>query len=316
MTLDSAATAALTRRCAPILHDTVLVAGTRWWPIEEMIDHLRRRGFSVTGDSVRGIPGRLHDVFEEMAQQELLAQEAMRRGLDRSPDVQRKLEPWREHYLAGMARRKIPLSATDGEVYAYLRSKGTTLDVPEVRLRELRTSSLEEMAKAIRLLDAGNSFEEAVRQCSADPAARMSGGLTPFFPITEREPWGSIASAMKVGQVYGPARDSSGLLLFQLAAKRKMRSPADTASAAAFASARNELIRMKQKRATTLLISRAARDRGFEVYADRLKQLTVTPFPMVAYRFLGFGGRMFEVPFVEPQLDWLQTEPPAETILP
>jgi len=73
---------------------------------------------------------------------------------------------------------------------------------------------------------------------------------------------------------------------------------------------------MKRQRATTLLISRAAKDRGVEVYEERLKLLTVTPFPMVAYRFLGFGGRMFEVPFVEPQLEWLETEPPSERILP
>jgi peptidyl-prolyl cis-trans isomerase C len=315
-TLDSAAAAALQRRCAPFLEDTLLVAGGKIWRTGEMIDHLRRRGFAVSGDSVFGIPGRLRAVFEEMAHHELLAQEAMRRGLDRTPEVQKKLEPWRHHFLAGIARRRIPLSATDGEVYAYLRSTGASPVVPEVRLRELRTPSIEQMAKAIELLDAGGSFEDAVARFSSDPAAKTTGGLTAFFPVSERQPIGSIAAAMKVGQIYGPLRDSLGLLLFRLEAQRKTRDPADTSSARAFESARRELLRMKQQRATTLLISRAAKDRGFEVYTDRLNQLKVTPFPMVAYRILGFGGRMFEVPFVEPQLEWLETEPPTERILP
>jgi hypothetical protein len=315
-TLDSAGAAALERRCAPFLEDTLLVAGGRIWRTSEMIDHLRRRGFSVSGDSVSGIPGRLRAVFEEMAHHELLAQEAMRRGLDRTPEVQKKLEPWRYHYLAGLARRKIPLSATDGEVYAYLRSIGASPVVPEVRLRELRTPSIGQMVKAIELLDAGGSFEEAVARFSSDPVAHTTGGLTNFFPVSERQPIGSIAATMKVGQIYGPLRDSLGLLLFRLEEQRKTRDPADTSSARAFETARKELLRMKRQRATTLLISRAAKDRGVEVYEDRLKHLTVTPFPMVAYRFLGFGGRMFEVPFVEPQLEWLETEPPSERILP
>ena len=42
----------------------------------------------------------------------------------------------------------------------------------------------------------------------------------------------------------------------------------------------------------------------------------VTPLPMLAYRLLGFGGRMFDVPFVQPQTDWLNEEPPKEVILP
>jgi len=98
----------------------------------------------------------------------------------------------------------------------------------------------------------------------------------------------------------------------QLVGRRNMPSPGDTA----LAKGRAELLRMKRQRALTLLIAQSARDRGFEIYQDRLKALQVNPLPMVAYRLLGFGGRMFEVPFVEPQIEWLSTEPPARKILP
>ena len=37
---------------------------------------------------------------------------------------------------------------------------------------------------------------------------------------------------------------------------------------------------------------------------------------MMTYRLLGFGGRMFEVPFVEKLIDWLNVEPPGNKILP
>jgi len=44
--------------------------------------------------------------------------------------------------------------------------------------------------------------------------------------------------------------------------------------------------------------------------------LKVSPVPMMTFRLLGFGGRMFEVPFVEPELDWLNVDSPGGDVLP
>jgi hypothetical protein len=77
-----------------------------------------------------------------------------------------------------------------------------------------------------------------------------------------------------------------------------------------------ELLRMKQRRLVTMFLSQSANRRGFDLYQDRLARLSVSPVPMLAFRFLGFGGRMFAVPFVDPQLDWLNVEPPEEILLP
>jgi len=134
--------------------------------------------------------------------------------------------------------------------------------------------------------------------------------------VTERQPLGGIASQLDSGQVYGPFRDSVGYVMVQLAAKRNAPDRKDTAIAGRFERGRSEVLRMKQQRVLTLFLSQSARARGFDVFVDRLKALSVTTTPMLAYRLLGFGGRMFEVPFVEPQLEWLETDPPGQTILP
>lgn len=301
-----------------IIADTLIVAGTSRWTVGEVIDRLVRRGFAVSGDTVGRVPARLYAVLEEMVHQELLAQEALSRGLDRVPEVRRKLEPWRDHYLAGMVRRALnaTLSVTEADAYAYLRSEFPLAPVPEVRIREFRSGSAEVMGQAAALLDRGASFSEVVRRFSADPLARRTGGLTEFFPITDRRPIGFIASQLDSGQVYGPIRDSLGLIMIQLVDRRTTAGEGDTAFARPLERARETVLRMKQQHALTLFLAQSARDRGFEVFADRLKSLTVTPLPMVAYRFLGFGGRMFEVPFVEPQLQWLETDPPGRNLLP
>ncbi len=76
--------------------------------------------------------------------------------------------------------------------------------------------------------------------------------------------------------------------------------PADTTVAAKFRDARAELMSLKARRQVSLFLAKAGQERGFEAYTDRLSQMKVSNVPMLTYRFLGFGGRMFAVPFVDP----------------
>ena len=79
---------------------------------------------------------------------------------------------------------------------------------------------------------------------------------------------------------------------------------------------RQEVFRMKVKRTTDLFLAQSAKRRGFDIYQESLLSLKVTPVPMMTYRLLGFGGRMFSVPFVSKQIDWVNVDPPSSTIIP
>ena len=298
--------------------DTLIVAGNRVWTVREALDQLVQRGFSVHGDTVRGVAARLYTVFREWTHQELLAQEGLARGLDRHADVIRRLAPWKDHYLAGMVQRRLHerLEVSDAEVFAYLQSIDTTVTVPMVRLRVLRTASMDQMDEAFRQMGQGRAFEDVVASTVTDERDRMMNGDTGFFPVTERPPLGFLASGLEAGQFYGPFRDSSGFVYMQLLEKKNARSIGDTTGAGRFAAAREEVRRMKERRTLSLFLARTAADRGVEIYQDRLSHINVTPIPMLAYRLLGFGGRMFDVPFVQPQLDWIDIDPPREVILP
>ncbi len=297
--------------------DTLIFAGNTSWTVADAAVRLVARRFTVSGDSVRGVAARLYSVFQEWAEQELLAQEGMARGLDRSPDVQRQLAPWSDHYLAGMTERRIheQTGLSDADVYAHMHSTDSSFSVPEVQVRLLQTATARGMQDAFQFMEQGGSFENAVRRYSSGAEAQQ-GGLLPFFPVTDRLPIGPIAARLDTGQFYGPLRDSSGFLYFQLVRRRNAPPLGDTTAAGKFARASHALLRMKQGRAVTLFTAQSAAERGFDIYIDRLKSLRVTPLPMLAYRFLGFGGRMFPVPFVSPKAEWLDVEPPREKILP
>lgn len=303
------------RRCAEIASDTLVVAGARVWTVEEATAGLLAKGFSVRGRVRARTPGRLYEAFGEWVVQELLAQEALRRGLDLLPAVREQLAPWQDQALASLMRARLNrgLQVSDAEVAAYQQALDPSMPVPMVRIRELRTTTLEEMRVALSAVEGGMPFEEAVVRFSRAPEARANRGVTPMFAITDRVPLGQIASGLSQGERFGPVRDSTAYVVFELLEKRNEAVAADSARSAQNAA---ELLRMKQKRRQTLFVAQSAAARGYEIYDDRLAQLQVTSTSSVVYRFLGFGGRMFAVPFVQPDIEWISEEPPRQQILP
>ena len=73
---------------------------------------------------------------------------------------------------------------------------------------------------------------------------------------------------------------------------------------------------LKRKKKLNVFIAKSAQQHGYDIYEDRLKLLQVNNTPMMTYRILGFGGRMFAVPFVTRQVDWIGVDNPEKIPLP
>ncbi len=308
----------LRHRCGQSLRDTLVDFGTSAWSMEEVIDRLLRNGFSVDSLSAASVPALLNDQLRIWVRQELLADEAIRRSLDTTKDVREQMELWADAYRSDMMRDYIRerLSIPDSAVWSYLRSSDTALHVPEVQIRRLTTASLEEMQGAMKEIERGTAFASVISRWSVDSAERRRGGLGDFFPVTEHQPIGEIASQMEIGQRFGPVREQNSYVLFDLVAKRTRNGGRDTAFAAKWGRASRELMAEKVKETVSLLVAQAAQRRGFDVYEDRLNAIKVTPIPMMTYRILGFGGRIPAVPFVPREIEWLNVEPPSTQVVP
>lgn len=310
--------AALRAACGPALRDSLAVVDTTVWSVGDVLDRLATKNLSLPAQNPGRIMAVLDDQIRVMVQQELLAREALRRGLDTAAAVSNRVTLWKQYLLAERMKDllKATVRVTDAEAWSYLRSMDTGAPVPRIRIRELRTASLEAIGAALADLERGMSLAEVIAARSIDTAARNTGGVSAWFPITDRTPIGEIAWSMRPGERFGPVNVPGGYSYFELLEKRSRPAKEDSALDVRLADARRAMLRLKQNRRVSLFLAQSGDERGFEVYEDRLKSLPVSPVPMMTFRILGFGGRMFEVPFVDKQIEWLGIAPPSSKILP
>ncbi len=309
---------ALTNLLHDKLDDTLIVAGSAIWTVKDAILKLLEKSFLFTRSNVHAVSRRLYNEFHQWTWLELLEQEAIARGLDRTPDVQRELEPWRTQILAQMLKEYMNsrVTVSDQEVISFMKSSDSGFVLPQVKILSFHTPSLDGMKEALAAMENGISLKNFLDQHSSGALFPKAVDTT-FFPITEHSPLGEIAWQMDIGQQFGPVSDSSGgYIYFELLDKKGVTIKSDTAFASQMKHAHDELLRMKRKRKLDLFLSQIAKQQGVAVYQDRLQRLSVTPVPMMTYRLLGFGGRMFAEPFVDKQIDWLSIEPPTEAIVP
>lgn len=305
------------QRSSEVLLDTLAVAGSVAWSVRDVIQRLQETGFSVDSTYGGSIGRRLNNQLKVWVQQELLEQEALARRLDQAPGVTRQLEMWYENMLAqemkSFVKRQVRIS--EAEVLARLRSVDSTVVIPRVSIRELRTASLDDIQNAMEELDRGETFEAVCGRWCADPTLRLRKGLTDPFAISERPPLGELAWRMVVGERNGPLQVDRDYILFELVSRDSLVLGAHSTKGESWEAAVKEMRRQKEKRLLDLFLAKSGETRGFTVFQERLLRLKTSPIPMMTFRLLGFGGRIPAVPFVDPLLDWLEIEPPSGQIL-
>jgi len=303
--------------CAPVLNDTLVVVGNASWPVGDVLNRLFAKGFTVTRGKTKNIPRLLNGAIRDWVYEELLGQEALARHLDARPDVQRELEVWRQSLLAEMMRSYIRshVKLSEGEILAALHHADPQFSIPRVRIRELTTRNVEDMKNALDGLRLDVSFEQTIERWSGDAELRRKEGIVEYFPISEHPPVGEIAWEMKVGERFGPIPVGEEYVYFELLGKDEPLR-LDSAAVGKHDAARKEAFRMKLKRTTDLFLAQAGQQRGFDIYQESVAKLAVSPVPMMTFRLLGFGGRMFAAPFVPYELDWVNIDPPSSPVIP
>jgi peptidyl-prolyl cis-trans isomerase C len=166
--------------------------------------------------------------LEELIQIRLFAMEAEARGLDREPDIRRRLENAREEVLARAIYEEIDTVATDpARIERLYRENMRQLDQgEEIHLRHIQMETREMADAAKRRLDSGERFEVLALSLSMDAATRADGGDLGFAAPSDLAP--AIRTAVQgaaVNSVIGPIQVGDTWHLFRVDDIRERGSP-------------------------------------------------------------------------------------------
>lgn len=120
---------------------------------------------------------------QELVTQELLAQEARRKGLDKSPAVADQLD-YQERAILSRALlqdhfEKNPVTTAELKTaYEWNRANGK---IVEVKIRQILVATPEQAAAALARLQKGDDFAAVAKSATQDPGGQSNGGDLGWF---------------------------------------------------------------------------------------------------------------------------------------
>ncbi|HWA01568.1 MAG TPA: peptidyl-prolyl cis-trans isomerase [Caulobacterales bacterium] len=214
----------------PGISNPVVAATVNGRPIyvEDVRTYAVQRGLLQEGQDLDANSDAFYFALEELIQFRLFAMEAEARGLDREPDVHRRLENARERVLAAAIYDEIDQRANDPQAIErlYRENAGRLGQGQEVHLRHIQFQSKEAADAAKRRLDQGERFEALAFEVSTDRATAADGGDMGFVQVGDlAQPIRDLEERTSVGQVAGPVQVGDTWHLLRVEDRREKGAP-------------------------------------------------------------------------------------------
>jgi peptidyl-prolyl cis-trans isomerase C len=161
-------------------------------------------------------------ILEELVRQELLVQEAEKKGLDKNKDIQQAVNEFRRTLLvreiAGQLTKDIKVTDEEAKEY-YDANKADFAEPTQWRVREIVVDTEGEANSILADLKNGADFVEKVKEKSKSKSAWQKGDLgfkTDFdFPKMKE-----VVSALKVGDISSVFKGPEGYYIVKLEEKK------------------------------------------------------------------------------------------------
>ncbi|MBZ0198756.1 MAG: peptidylprolyl isomerase, partial [Ignavibacteriaceae bacterium] len=275
-------------------------------------------GFSIEKLTLNNVAAALDYRFKNMVEQELLAREGYKRGLQFLPVVQKEVAIWKENYLTQVLQNQFidSVEVTQREVIAeYNRTNKKDEYIPMVNIIEVLTADAETSQEVLNKLNAGEDIYKLAEQFSIRKATKKTNGEWGLVSVDSLGEIGEIAAKMEIGELYGPVKLKEGYSIFKLKEKvdKKvvMPEPFEKKKAEITRKLALEKVKAKMVRFTVTL----ARKYGFAVDLNLLESIEVTNINSCGMRFLGFGGKITAVPLSAPNTEWIEPYIRSQSII-
>lgn len=288
--------------------------------VKEFLREFIFDGFYSANVKPNVIAAKLNSRVKTFAEQEMLAHEGYRRGLQNLPEVKSLIAMWKDNYLAKILKNMLldSVKVTDEEVFNYFKNKNgpENKSMMEVNILEILTDSLEVIESVLRELENGGDFRKLAAIHTKRVWTRDNGGEFGFFPSTMYGDIGRIAAAMKVDEIYGPIKLPEGYSIFKLIDRKE--STVD--STLSFEESKDEIRKnLAYKKLIDFFIDytvKLANKFGVTVNEQLMKTISVSEFNMLVFRQMGFGGQLTAVPMTLPFTEWFLPWKESKKLVP
>lgn len=162
-------------------------------------------------------------VLEQLIDQRLLAQEAVKRGLDLDPEARRRLEAGRERLLGNILVENLVANEVTEEAIEEMYAAQVELQQldDEVRLRHILVDTEEEASAVLAELQGGRDFTEAAFEHSKDIRTRLDGGNIGWVAPNEmRDPFPAVIGNTSVGELSDVFQSEQGWHILRVDERR------------------------------------------------------------------------------------------------
>ena len=167
---------------------------------------------------------------DKVVNDEILVQEAERRGLAASGDYRTQMELARQSILIGLLDADVDKKAapTDAEVQAEYDKFKASASGPEYRARHILVEKEDEAKALIAQLKAGGNFEDLAKKNSKDPGSGANGGDLDFAsPSSYVQEFSAAMVKLKKGELTAePVKTQFGYHVIRLDDVREAQFPA------------------------------------------------------------------------------------------
>ena len=164
-----------------------------------------------------------HQILDQLVDQRLLAQEALRRNLDQSPEAARRLAAGRERLLGNILVESLVANEVTEEAIDRMYEEQVKLQQldDQVRLRQIVVETEAEAASVFAGLLGERDFAEAALEHSQDVRTRLEGGdLGWISPNDLDDPLPARIGDTATGDVSSPFETSDGWVILKVDDRR------------------------------------------------------------------------------------------------
>jgi len=156
---------------------------------------------------------------------ELLYQEAVRKGLDKTTEVLKKIADLKTQVIAEeLLRQEIQkIEVNDTDAINYYTMHGEEFGEPEkIRVRHILVKGETEAISIAERLKKGENFAKLAQEYSIDPGTKDKGGELGFFSRGQMVPeFEEAAFVLKIGERSKPVKTSYGFHIIELEEKKE-----------------------------------------------------------------------------------------------